>query len=176
MKAMKLILTTLLLFGTMPWALDGHEAEASQSQFASQTETKQRQPSSKPTELEVEVELIRMIDPFGNEVKFSLSEKVMGRALVKDDFDIPGVQQPEHSVFCQKTLSPQQELRKVELKLEAEMLVEELSKQAKPRKLNEAQEDILAKIPQCEQFRLPLTAISRLLNGYDYESMALVTE
>lgn len=176
MKAMNLILTTLLIFGTIPWAVDGNEAQASQEQIKVTDHTSSRAPSSKTVDLEFEVELIRMIDPFGNEVKFSLSKKIMGRALVKDDFVIPGVQQPEHSVFCQKTLSPQQELRKVELKLEAEMLLEELSKQAKPRKLNEAQEDILAKIPQCEQFRLPLTAISRLLNGYDYESMALVTE
>jgi hypothetical protein len=174
MKTMKFLLTSLLIFGTMPLTTDLSVAEAAQSKVKSGAS--QRSVSSMPSELEVEVELIRMIDPFGNEVKYSLSEKVMGRALNTDDFSIAGVTQPEHSVLCQKTLSPQQELRKVELKLEAEMLVEELAKQTKPRRLNDAQMDLLAKIPQCDQFRLPLTAISKLLGGYDYDSLAVVTD
>lgn len=179
MKSMKLFLTTLLIFGTMPLTQEYGIAESTMINGIKVTDlskTQKRAPSLQTEPPGVEVELIRMVDPFGNEVKYSLSETVMGRSLNIDDYSIPGIRQPEHSVLCQKTLSNAQELKKVELKLEMEMLVEELSSQPKPRSLTDLQIETLSKVPTCESFRLPLTAINKLLGGYDYEGLAQVME
>lgn len=183
MKSMKIILVLVLSFGTLPWTLNLslanglREDQIVVKDLSLDSLPKAKSQAAIPQTLEVEpdvieVELIRMIDPSGNEVKYSLSEKVMGRKLSSDDYAIPGVAQVAHSQICQETLSSAQELRKVELKLEVEMLTEELSKQPKPRFLSQVQMDLLETIPQCEVFQLHLTAIAKLLNGYDYDSFA----
>ena len=175
MKSMKFVLTSLLIFGTMPLTQEYGIAETTMVDGIKITDhtNSQRKISSTSSETPgVEVELIRMVDPFGNEVKYSLSESVMGRELRAEDYSIPGVMQPDHSALCQKTLSGAQELKKVELKLELEMLMEELASQPKPRSLTDLQIETLEKVPTCENFRLPLTAINKLLGGYDYEGLA----
>ncbi|MCB0406919.1 MAG: hypothetical protein KDD34_01875 [Bdellovibrionales bacterium] len=172
---MKLILNALLIFGTMP-VLNEYGFSSSEALALSSAQVKpsfQREVSS--VDLPVEVELIRMVDPFGNEVKYSLSEQVMGRALSRDDYEIPGIKQVEHSQLCQKTLSQELELRRVELRLELDIIVESLAKTGKPRQLTEAQMDTLSSVPKCENFQLQLTAIAKLLKGYDYESFAMAT-
>ncbi len=177
MKSMKILLTSLLIFGTMPLTQEYGVAESilvNGTKVTHPIKTQRQISSVRPEPPGVEVELIRMVDPFGNEVKYSLSENVMGRSLRAEDYSIAGVQQPRHSVLCQKTLSNTQELKKIELKLELEMLMEELANQPKPRSLTDLQIETLGKVPACESFRLSLTAINKLLGGYDYEGLAQI--
>jgi len=181
-KIMKYILTSVLFFGMIPGthgeeefqgvALPKFDITASQSQ---KTDSSLSQEPNDKAAL-AEVELLRMVSPNGNEVVYSLSSQVMGRALNTRDYTIPGIGlQVSNSRLCQLTVSDAEELRRAEMKLELEIVIEELKGQEKPRFLSETQQDILAAVPACEVFKLQLTAISKMIQGYDYSELAMTT-
>jgi hypothetical protein len=124
-------------------------------------------------EVAAEVELLRMVSPSGNEVIFSLSKEVMGRSLSHKDYKVPGVSPAPHSALCQKTISQAVELQRAELKLELELMIEELGHTKTPRFLTETQQHILSQVPLCEEFQLQLTAINKMIEGYSYTEMAM---
>ncbi|MEO0335805.1 MAG: hypothetical protein AAF202_05405 [Pseudomonadota bacterium] len=122
-----------------------------------------------------EVELLRMISPSGNEVVFSLSRKVMGRRLNHKDFKIQGVEPASNSALCQMAASSNTELERAELKLELELMIEELRQTEPPRFLSDTQIHILSQVPLCEEFQLQLTAINKMIEGYDFTELAMTS-
>lgn len=181
---MKYVLMAVLFFVTIP-GTHGEEGFTGVAlpKFDINAKSKEQVPKEKAKEEEssdsdqlAEVELLRMVSPSGNEVVFSLSSKVMGRNLDVDDFTVPGVEVSlTNTRLCQMTVSDELELQRAEIKLELDLLIEDLKSKDKPRFLSQTQRDILAKVPTCEVFKLHLTAISKMMQGYDYSELAFTT-
>ena len=180
---MKIILLGVLLFVTSA-GTQGEESfegvafpkyKVSEDKISNNATSSSPKPKAPVEANLVEVELLRMVSPSGNEVVFSLSEKVMGRHLRQNDFEIDGISQASHSTLCQKTVSTQKELERAELKLELELLIEELREHKMPRFLSETQRQTLQMVPLCQMFKLQLTAISKMMRGYDYSGIAMTS-
>ncbi|NQZ02900.1 MAG: hypothetical protein HRT45_19725 [Bdellovibrionales bacterium] len=184
MKTMKILLIAGLIF-VHNQSLQGQEqysgvvipqfqhSESAKPKKTRKKVSKTKLPKAQQQDLSAEVELLRMVSPDGNEVIFSLSETVMGRSLNHRDYKINGVNQKSHSPLCQKTITPAQELERAELKLELELIIDELKSSENPRFLTGTQRHILSQVPLCEEFQLQLTAINKMIEGYAYSELAL---
>ena len=115
-----------------------------------------------------DAEYVVMKDKTGGEERLMAKSEGFGKDKMVDIiFDIP-VEFSKKKFRCDSAKeTPWRLERKVESQLELQGMIDALIKLPKPRALTPEQKKMLAKVPICEPYILPLKVISRLLGGYD---------